>query len=86
MKWLIKVAFSDPGEKYDPKELKIGTEIEKEHKPTIEFIKNYYEKNKKWPKDEEVFAMIAKDHLDEFANYYSEGLVPMEEKLEKEGK
>jgi sulfur relay (sulfurtransferase) DsrC/TusE family protein len=53
------------------KELEMGTKVEEEHADTIEWLKDYYEKYKTWPPDEEVFKNIAKDHLEEFKDYYT---------------
>ena len=37
-------------------------------------------------RSKKVAKRIAKHHIDEFPNYYSKGLIPMEKKLKKNGK
>jgi len=64
------------------KQLEIGKKIETEHKGTYKFIEDYFNKHGKLPPEEEVYKMIAKDHLKEFKNYYSV-LIKMEKKLEE---
>lgn len=72
-------------EKYDKDELEVGKNIEEEHKPTYNMIKNVLKETGELPSEKEVYERIAKDHLDEYNNYYT-GLVEMEEKLEEEEK
>jgi hypothetical protein len=55
----------------DDKQLSMGIAVEKEHAKTISWIKEYYNKNRKFPPEEEVFKSIAKDHLSEFKDYYT---------------
>ena len=50
---------------------KMGLRVEKEHKKTVKFIKNYVQKNKKFPSDKQIYISISKDHLKEDKNYYS---------------
>jgi len=54
------------------KELKLGMKIEMEHTKgmPVNLRKGFAKK-------------IANDHLKEFSNYYSKGLIPMEKKLKK---
>ena len=65
------------------KQIKAGIDIEKEHKPTINWIKSYYKKHKKFPPDKEVYKSISKDHLKEFKDYYTH-LKKMEKEAEKQ--
>lgn len=53
-------------EDYDPEQLRMGIEVEKEH-----------------TEDEEIAKRIAKDHLDEFPDYYTR-LKKMEDQAKKE--
>jgi len=69
--------------KYDKEELDVGQVIEEEHKPTYEMIKKTLEETGELPSPEEVYDHIAKDHLDEYDNYYT-GLVQMEEELKEQ--
>lgn len=66
------------------KELDVGKDIEKEHKPTIEKIAEYYAINKKLPPNEWIYEWIALDHIDEFKKYYNDkiGLPEMERRFE----
>jgi len=57
---------NQPDSKYNPKQLKMGTEVEYEHTPSTEAAKE-----------------IAKDHLEEFPDYYNR-LKKMEDEAEKE--
>ena len=52
-------------------QLKTGIRVESEHKKTMNFIKNYYEKHDKLPANKLVFTHIAKDHIKENPRYYS---------------
>jgi hypothetical protein len=61
----------------DPKQLEMGIKVEREHKGTIDKIR----KNLDLP-DEEIFEMIAKDHLAESPLYYTL-LERMESEFEK---
>lgn len=51
-------------------QIKIGTKIEMEHKPTFKFIKQYVKKHKKMPTDKLIATKIASNHLKEDKNYY----------------
>ena len=64
---------------YDKNELKIGKKIETEHKPTYDFIKDYFKKYRTFPPEELVYENISKNHLDEVPDYYTRLL-----KMEKE--
>ena len=55
----------------EDKELDMGKEVEKEHDPTYDKIKKYYESYGDFPNKELVFMWIAKDHLQEFKDYYT---------------
>lgn len=50
--------------------LEIGTEIEKEHKPTVEKIKSYFKEHNKFPKDIMIYEWIATDHINELGEIY----------------
>lgn len=52
-------------------QLRMGVNVEKEHKKTIRFIKSYVKKNKTFPANKTIFQSIAKDHLKEDKRYYS---------------
>jgi hypothetical protein len=64
-------------------ELEVGIEIEHEHLPTLNKIKNFYKINNDFPSIEQVAEWIAEDHLKEFENYYNDedGLPEMERRL-----
>jgi hypothetical protein len=64
-------------------DLKVGIEIEKEHEPTVNKIKEYLEKNGKLPPNEMIYEWISLDHISEFKKYYNDkiGLPAMERKL-----
>jgi len=54
------------------KELKMGIKVEyDEHGKTVDFIKNYFKKNKKFPNKKIISTHIAKDHLKEDKKYYT---------------
>jgi hypothetical protein len=71
----LKGGKGDNLKKIDPKELLAGIETEKEHVGNINDPKNL-------AKDID----IVKDHEAEFPDYYTNGLIPMEEKLGEEHK
>ena len=52
------------------KELRMGINIEKEHKKTVKFIEGYYKKHNKLPSNNKIYTSIAKDHLKEDPKYY----------------
>ena len=52
-------------------ELKEGIKVEHEHKPTYKKIREFYEKNQKWPDENMVYQWIAEDHLREHKDYYT---------------
>ena len=58
-------------EKYDPNELKMGVEIEHEHKNLYDLFKSFCDKhNLEMPiSDTEMYGMITKVHLDEIEDY-----------------
>lgn len=64
--------LSCDNQKYDAKELKMGIEVEKEHKDLFEKIKEFCDKNNlKMPfSEEEMFSIIAKSHIKEIGDYY----------------
>ena len=51
-------------------QLKIGIRIESEHTKTVDYIKKYFKKYKRFPSKKNIFTHIAKDHLREDKNYY----------------
>ena len=51
-------------------QLKIGTRVEREHKPTIRKMQAYHAETGKCLPDNKVYESIAKDHLKEDKNYY----------------
>lgn len=52
------------------KQLKVGIQIESEHRHTYDLIKAFVEKHHKMPPREMMYTDIAKDHLQENKNYY----------------
>lgn len=56
---------------YDPSELSLGIEIEKEHSSTYEWIKAYHNEHGVFPDEADVYEKIAKDHLNEYEDYYT---------------
>jgi hypothetical protein len=71
-------------------EKEVGIEIEHEHKPTINKIKEYLEKRGCLPPDDFIYNWITEDHMNEFKKYYDNnvGLPEMERRLsvDKENK
>jgi hypothetical protein len=69
----------------DKEELKKGIKFEKEHKPTIDKIKEFYKANNDFPPNELIYEWIALDHINEFKKYYDEkvGLPNMEKNLKE---
>lgn len=51
-------------------QLKVGTKIELEHKPTYEWLMKYIMENKEFPSLEDFASHIRDDHLNEHENYY----------------
>lgn len=47
------------------RELDKGIEVEKEHKPTLDFVKKYYKENGKFPTINKVAKSIAIDHIED---------------------
>lgn len=79
--------FDDTGvEKFssDNGGLEKGTDIEYEHKPTYAMIKQVLEETGELPPPVDVYRSIARDHINEHANYYDDeyGLPAMERGLE----
>jgi len=78
---------NDIMEDVNDNDLKVGIEIEKEHIPTINKIKEYIEKNGgAFPPNELIQEWISLDHIKEHKNYYNDknGLPAMERKLSEE--
>jgi hypothetical protein len=84
--------FSEDDDKYDEEELKRGTEIQKEHKPTYNKIKSYFELTGELPDENDVYKSISKDHQNEPDGvgelYYDDkvGLEKFEDDLKNEWK
>jgi len=53
------------------RQLRMGIKVESEHKGTINYIKNYVKKNKKFPTNQSIYKNIAKEHIKEDPKYYS---------------
>lgn len=64
------------------REFKKGIKVESEHKKTYNFLRNYCQRNRGLPRRKIFYGSIARDHLEEFDNYYSE-LDKMEKKLKR---
>lgn len=63
-------------------QIKRGSEIESEHLPTYNKIKEYYNKHNKLPNKEEFFKWISEDHIEEFTeDDYYKALEEMENEL-----
>lgn len=81
----IPIEFNKVAEnkKYDPKEIQMGVEAEKEHKNVYDLFESFCKKNNlKMPiSEKELYEMITKVHLGELENYYTRL-----KKMEKEGK
>lgn len=66
------------------KDLEKGIKVEREHKPTYDRIRRFYDKFKKLPSKEEFYKWIATDHENEFPEEeYYKALEQMEEELKK---
>ena len=57
-------------EKSDDDGLRAGVEAESEHQRVYDLLENYVRINKHMPPAEVLFALIARDHLDEDPDYY----------------
>lgn len=57
--------------KKEKSQMDMGLDVEKEHKPTVDWIKDEVEKTDNVPPSEDIYSSIAKDHLDEFPTYYT---------------
>lgn len=66
---MVKTAAEEE-KKYDEEQLAMGKEIEKEHAPTVAKIKASIQDGNITMTDEEIFASIAMDHLDELPHVY----------------
>lgn len=56
---------------HQDEQLSLGVEVEAEHLPTYDRIREYYENEDAWPPDELVWQWIAEDHLAENPAYYT---------------
>jgi len=65
---------------FDKKQVEMGMDVEKEHAPTVERIRESLSENLDIP-DKEIFRMIAEDHLREMPDYYTRL-----KRMEEEGK
>ncbi len=52
-------------------QLEIGIDVESEHEPTYEWLRNFLKENKKLPPKIELYKKIAEDHLNEYDDYYT---------------
>lgn len=52
-------------------QLKAGIKVEREHKATYNFLKNYVKRYEKLPPQKVVYKHIAQNHLKENKKYYS---------------
>lgn len=68
----------------DPAQLAMGKEVEKEHAATVKAIRDSIKEGKVTLTDEAIYELIAKDHLNEQADYYTM-LKEAEEGEEPEG-
>lgn len=50
--------------------IKVGAKVEREHMPTLKWMKRFREKTGKCPPAEQVFEHIAGDHIKERKDYY----------------
>jgi hypothetical protein len=73
-------------EEFDPKEIELGIEEEKEHKDIYDLLKAWADENKlEMPiTEEEYYLMIVKAHLRENPAYYTDFLNCSEEEIPKE--
>ncbi len=53
-------------------QIEMGKDIEQEHEPTYNWLKDYVKENKKLPPASEMYKHIAEDHLDEIDDYYTQ--------------
>ena len=53
------------------KQLMMGIRVEREHSKSLNFIKEYYKKHKKFPSKKEMTLKIVQDHLKEDPYYYT---------------
>ena len=53
------------------KELRMGTMVEREHRGTVIYIRDYVKKFGRVPPSKKIFKQIASNHLREDPNYYS---------------
>ena len=67
----INSLLKTSAKEYNQKELELGIKVEKEHAATYAWIKRYYEENGKFPDEKDVYEHIAKEHLDEYEDYYT---------------
>ena len=79
---LFKDLYKEFPELREESQLDMGKNVEKEHKPTVEWIENEVEDTGKIPPNKEIYASIAKDHLNEFPTYYT-ALDKMEKELKE---
>lgn len=78
----IRQNTEDAPDKYDDYEIKLGLEIEREHRPTWEKVQKNLD-GKLNMSEEEFYLSITQDHLDEISDYNTR-LIKMEEEAEKE--
>lgn len=59
-------------------QLLTGVEVEREHEPTLEWLREFYAENEVWPTLDEFAEHISSDHIAEIKDYYTR-LIAMEE-------
>lgn len=57
--------------KWGDKDLQAGKKVESEHKGTYKWLLDYIAENGAAPNADDLYEHIAKDHLEENADYYS---------------
>lgn len=57
--------------KSQEKQLKMGIQVEKEHKSTVEKIRKSIKDGQLTMSDEDIYKSIASDHIAEHKNYYT---------------
>jgi len=72
-----------PDKEQREEQVKKGIEVEKEHKSTIDWLKQYVDDNGKFPPYEEIYQHIAENHVDEIPDYYDKLLKYVEASLRK---
>jgi hypothetical protein len=63
-----EVEFANGGKVSLQREIKNGIEVEREHAPTLEFVKNYFAQNGQFPTVDKFAKSIMSDHEGDFRN------------------